>query len=368
MDRFGRMIEAEGRAATLRKLGGLLFGMGMFMVFLRKGSNNFDHNWGSFLLFLVLAVPAVVLYGLGLRGERLQPSGAVIGELAPWRIVFLVFGLLLVPLALFQFIDMIGGTPGATLNVAWVFGVTAALAVVASHEGRATYMSLLAGLALVVVWTALIDKIFNINDGHTSLYRWSLLILAGIFAAAAASLANRADPLDNKRSNELVTVAGITAVLAAGLSIATIVGLTSGVSVAPGGIKSTLLWEIVLLVVSVALVAYGSYRGARGPSYVGAIGIFIFLLVAGFDLNGDPPDGKVIGWPLLLVIAGGAALALSLRPEPGVRRPAATPAATPAAAGAPDTPAAPPAGAPTDAGAPGTPGAPQQPGSGADPF
>jgi hypothetical protein len=328
-----QMIEAEGRPAVLRKVGGLLFGVGMFMIFLRKSSDQFGDTWGDFALFLVLAVPAVVLYGLGLRGDTSRPtggagpSGAAAAVLAPWRAVYLVFGLLLIPLALFQLIDVLGGDTSASLNVFWVFGLTAALGVVGSRAAGATYMSLLAGIAVIISWTALWDKVVGLDD-DLGAYRWLMMLLAGLFVALATMLAGRRDPLESKRSAELVTIAGVTAVIAASLSITDLGGLTGGFFSFDQAAESSMFWEVVLLAVSVALIGYGSYAGTtRGPTYVGAIGLFFFLLIAGLDLNSEDPEGKILGWPLLLVAAGVAGIAAGMQPErPARPRPAPPPA------------------------------------------
>src|SRR5262249_30879755 len=106
---------------ALRKIGGLLLWLGALMIFLPKGAGPESDPWADFPICLVLAVPAVVLYGSVLTRPRT-------GELRVWQVVYSVFGLLFVPLALLQFIQMIGGTPSAALNTFWVFGVTAALA------------------------------------------------------------------------------------------------------------------------------------------------------------------------------------------------------------------------------------------------
>ena len=56
-------------------------------------------------MFLVLAIPAVYLYG-----ERPRP-GPRPASFGPGRRVHSVFGLIFVPLALLQFVDLIGGNP-----------------------------------------------------------------------------------------------------------------------------------------------------------------------------------------------------------------------------------------------------------------
>src|SRR5918999_2657365 len=100
----------EGGAA-LRKLGGLLLGVGALVLLIRR--TNFEDPWGDFPVFLVLALSAVFLYGAGFVAAR--------GVAAPsaWASVFVVFGLAFIPLALLQFVDLIGGNPDAPLNTAW---------------------------------------------------------------------------------------------------------------------------------------------------------------------------------------------------------------------------------------------------------
>ena len=325
MDRIGKAIQDEGRTAVLRKIGGLLFGIGMFTVFMRKGGENFGDQWGNLPLFLVLAIPAVVLFGLGLRGDRFRPVGRVVGDLQPWRSVFLVFGIVFVSMALLQFVELIGGTPGAALNIAWIFGVTGVLALIASRDADASYMTLLGGIALIVAWSALAHKVFDIGE-HLGTYRWLMIAFAALLAFAAMSIRSRAEGVDLKRSNELVTVAGIAAVIGAGLGIGKLAGSLTGGLAGPD-VDSSLLWEMVLLGVAVALVAYGSYAGARGPALVGGIAVFMFVIVAGLDYNDSTPENKLLGWPVFLVIIGLLALLASLRPERRAPRPRQTPEA-----------------------------------------
>ncbi|MGZ5341364.1 MAG: hypothetical protein ACXWED_08155, partial [Solirubrobacterales bacterium] len=78
-------------------------------------------------------------------------------------------------------------------------------------------------------------------------------------------------------------------------------------------IETNNLWDVLLLLISIGLISVGSLIGTRGPVYVGAIGLFLFLLIVGLDLNDDTPDPTKLGiWPVILVIGGGALAALSL--------------------------------------------------------
>ena len=63
--------------------------------------------------------------------------------------------------------------------------------------------------------------------------------------------------------------------------------------------------------VSLLLIAYGARSLTRGPAYIGAIGLLVFIGVVGQDVvaafNAEEGRG-VVGWPLILLI-GGALLA-----------------------------------------------------------
>lgn len=102
-----------------RLLGGLLFAVGAVALFLREVD-----DWADFPLLLVVLVPFMLLYGLGMS----EPIPA------PWRSVFLVGGVLLAPFALLQFVELIDGNPESGLNLAWVFLLVAGLAGAASFR------------------------------------------------------------------------------------------------------------------------------------------------------------------------------------------------------------------------------------------
>ena len=66
---------------------------------------------------------------------------------------------------------------------------------------------------------------------------------------------------------------------------------------------------------------------ARGPAYVGFLGLLAFALFQGAEVNalleGDEPDGSFVGWPLILLLVGAAGLAAGApgrRPPPAAAR------------------------------------------------
>jgi hypothetical protein len=311
---------------ALRKIGGLLLGLAALMIYIRKGpfiSGN-PSQWASFPMLLVLAIPAVYLYGSIL-------SRSQTGELRPWQAVHNVFGLVFVPLALGQFVDVIGGTPTASLNIFWITSATAGFAFYAGARAAVRVQFLLGSIAVIVSWTALWNKILSGGIGaHWGVYRGLLGIIAiGLLAGAlyvwrdnpggddiGASATAPSGDLGLWKASELVTGAGIAAVIGCSLGI-TAIGNLNPLSGSTPPIATSTFWDVMLLIVSLGLVAIGSQIGTRGPVYVGAIGLVLFLAIVGLDLNEgrDANPFKFGGWPWILLILGLVALALSFTRE-----------------------------------------------------
>jgi hypothetical protein len=319
------LLKPDDTRDALRNIGGLLFGLAALMIYIRKGPflTVNPSQWAAFPMFLVLAIPAVYLYG----GVTTRPQT---GELRPWHVVHSVFGLLFVPLALLQFVDMVGGNPNAPLNIFWTFAATAGLAFYAGAVRGVRVQLLLGSLALIVSWTALWDKILSGGIGaHWGIYRGLLGILAiGLLAGAlyvwrtnpggdevAASATAPAGDLGLWKASELLTAAGVAAVIACSLGI-TAIGNLNPLGTGTPPIETTNLWDILLLVFSLGLVGIGSQIGTRGPVYVGGIGLILFLVIAGLDLNSTPPHPFKFGvWPWVLLAAGVIGIGLSYTRE-----------------------------------------------------
>jgi hypothetical protein len=313
------LVKPDDTRDALRKLGGLLLGTAALMIFIRKTQGD---PWGDFALFLVLAIPAALLYGGGVF--TIKETGGP----RPWQAVFSVFGLIFVPLALLQFVELIGGET-SELNTFWIFGVTAALAGYAGLVAGIRFHLLAGSIALIVSWSALWDKILGEEGiaGHIGTYRGVLGILAiGLLVGAVylwrenpgedEHVASATDPGGDQglwKASELFTGAGISAVLACSLGIAQLANVGEAFSpLAFNAPETSLFWDALLLIISLGLIGVGSTVGVRGPVYIGGIGLFLFLLLAGLDLDGDPPDPSNFGvWPIVLLVLGGLGLALS---------------------------------------------------------
>jgi hypothetical protein len=319
------LLRPDETRDALRKVGGLLIGLGAAMIYIRKGPflTGNPEQWAAFPMFLVVAIPALYLYG----SIFTRPQT---GELRPWQAVHNVFGLIFVPFALSQFVDMVGGSPTAQLNLFWIFALTAALAFYAGSRAGVRVQFLLGSIAVIVSWTALWDKILSDGIGaHWGIYRGLLGILAiGLLAAAlyvwrsnpggddiGASATAPSGDLGLWKASELVTGAGIAAVIACALGI-TAIGNLNPLGGGTPPIQTSNFWDVMLLLVSLGLVAIGSQIGTRGPVYVGGIGLVLFLVIAGLDLHDEPPNPFKFGvWPWVLLILGLIAIGLSLTRE-----------------------------------------------------
>ena len=313
------LLAPDDTRDALRKYGGLLVGLGVLMLVLRRQEDS-----GNFLNFLLYAGAAVLLYGEGTFSDRLT------GGVRPWQAVYSVFGLLFVPLALSEFVDLIGdpGDGGEALNVFWIFGVTAALGFYAGAVKGIRFQLLAGSIATIVAWTALWDKLLGDEGiaGHFGTYRGLLGILAILLLAGALYLwrespdsrvtntaVNDGGDQGLWKASELITGAGISAVIACSLGISSIVTTLGPLGFGQFTVVETAqTWDILLLVISLGLVGLGSTIGTRGPVYVGAIGLLLWLFIVGLDLNDDTPEPDKVGlWPIILLVGGGLAIACS---------------------------------------------------------
>jgi hypothetical protein len=307
----------EGRDG-LRTLAGLLLGLGFFMAFARK-SGGLGGGWSDWALFITLLIITVFLYGLGLVGRLITPTAR------PWQSVYVVFGILLVPFLLFQFIQAVGGDATADLNVFWVLLVTAAAATFAALVADVRYSLLLASISVIIGLSALWDKILsNGLIAHYGIYR-GLLVIYGLLLLAGAFAVYRFDPFARLRpggtgaseadrwlrAQDVVTGAAIAAVAAGAITFTAFFSQTSSLF-APPVASPSLLWDLELLVASLLAVIWGSRVGVRGPTYVGAIGLLIFLIDVGSEVGVDVPDSTIVGWPLILALVGAGLFVISL--------------------------------------------------------
>lgn len=323
----------------LRMIGGLAFALGAFVLFIRKaGGSGGEAAWDDLPLLIVLLVPCALLYAVGVLAQR---TGTGTGA-QPWQAVLLVTAVLLAPLALGQLLAVLDSGADSSFHLVWIFGSAAGLAAYAAFRLGASYQALLAALFLVVAWLGFADWV--LDEPGLGTFRVLLIIAAAALLGGALLLRAR----NLSQAPELITAAGLAAVTAGLLGAFETAALLTG-NIFGGGLEGeaqSAFWDIALLVVSAALVAYGARVGARGPAYVGALGLFAFAILTGLELSGrelseileGEPDQSLVGWPLLLLLAGGLALAAGLGlgrgPSSGAGVPAGEPPSQPMAGAA----------------------------------
>jgi hypothetical protein len=291
----------------LRAFGGLLFGLGMVLVMWRKSS--FPDGWGDAAIFFTLAIPCVLLYGVGLAGGRAGDGGRA------WSSIYLVFGVVLLPVTLFAGLVWLGATAGSSLNLAWIFLVTGVAAFAAALLARVRVGCLLGGLALLIAWLTFWDSL--LDKGVVADYGTLRAVFLGaaiVLLLVAAAVAMRGSASDGAAS-DVATTAGIAAVAAGAVSLTALPGgLLYFVGLGGAAGDTTWLWDLYLLAVSIGLVLAGSFGSRRGPTYVGVVGLLIWVNIVGLDAGDDTPEGSLLGWPLIVLVLGVALLALSVLP------------------------------------------------------
>ncbi len=326
------MQQLEQNRDWVRLVGGVVFAVGMLLIFTRK-----SEPWANFPLLLVLAAPCVLLLGLALTGAQ---EGA---GLSGWQSTFLVTGIILLLLTLIQLARVLGvdqplqsSHSGAPV---WTFGIAAATAMMLSLRFDSRVNMLLGALLAAFAGLSLVDWIGS-NPGYKT-FRWVLIVEAIVFLAVATQM--RAERPD--QANYLVDAAGVTAVLAG--SIGYLASAVSGALAAAfaGGTTSAggqgNGWELFLLVVSLLLIAYTAWQNYRGSAYIGFVGLLLFTLTVSGSTS-------LWAWPLILAIGGALAVAASMVGAEAPGGPSGAPAdggGETRAAGAPPAPPPPP-GAP----------------------
>lgn len=259
-----------------------------------------DATWGNGVLLVLTALACALVLGMGLlaplEGERPRS----------YQQVLLFTGLLLGFVALLRFARLLGvddplGTAGSRL---WIFLLVTVGAGWMARTRRSAFCALIAALAGIVTVLAFVDWAFSPAGPATM--RWLLLVLA--IGLVLAALARR--DVQRRESVYLIDAAGV-AILLLGLSfvgalfrILTFVGAPGDL---PGG-----GWKLVLLGAGLGLVAYAGVDRESGPAYLGTLILLLFV-----GLAGTPGDAgaSLWFWPLVLLVLGGTAVGVGLRPR-----------------------------------------------------
>jgi hypothetical protein len=304
LDRVARYLRPPPERLDLVAAGAIALALAVAMVNLR-----FDGVWGRGVLLVVTLLACAVVLGPGMVAER-------DGEFPrPAHTALLVAGLALLAVAIYRLAQAFGvdAPLRASGTAFWTSALFAGIAAVPAW-GRlnSPVCALIETLAGGVALLAFVDWVFEPHGPTTS--RWILLLLIVLYAAATS----RARPSRPRHAVQLVNAAGVAA-----LALIFSFGLPFGAHPRAGT-----WWEIVILVVGLALVAYAILERHRGPGYLAFAVLVGFAVLAG---QRDPEGASLIGWPLLLLLVGGGVLAFALRPARGALPPPPPPAPPPPA-------------------------------------
>jgi hypothetical protein len=288
------MNRIDPERGPLLAAGGVLLAAAVVMLDVR-----FDSVWANGVLLVIEIAAFAATFGLAWRsplGER---------PLAYQATLALAGLVVLVPL-LFRLADVLGVDNINTGTLIWISAIFTALAWLAAQRFDSVGAALLAGVGAAIFVVSVIDKVFDPSGPQT--FRWVFVLLAIGFAAAAAALRGGERP---HFAVAAVDVAGLLVIaLAITFALTRFASAFNPLSSDGGGGAPGFGWKLVLIVGSLAVIAYAAMSRERGPGFIGVIALaFAVFLIA------QPRDGEasIVGWPLILLLAAGAALALGLR-------------------------------------------------------
>ena len=317
MEKLADALRPNDAREVVRVVGGILIGIGMLLVAFRYlGRASFlEKEPNKFVTFLIFALPAVFLYGVGILGRALGSSDR------RWQALYDVFGALLLPLALSTLVNLIDETPDETLMAMLIFAACSAACVFSWMFANVRFQLLLGSVYAAIAWFAFLDKVLSdgLDNREFTTIRALLLVFAGILVVAAFVVRRRGGPEPEEAFGELLVGAGITTLFAFILGPAE---ATSAIFETGTDSRQEMVWDVLNLIVATGLVVFGIGRGLRGPVYVGALLFTVFLFSVGLDLDDETPldlgeedaSSQVLGWPLLVCILGAAAFIWSLIP------------------------------------------------------
>ena len=250
-----------------------------------------DDAWGAGAHLVVTGLACALVLAMALLATLEGESPRA------YQSVLLIAGLALLAVALLRLAQALGADhPVGSGALTWTALVLALTALWCGRTRNSAVCTLIGTAAAGGATLAFVDWAF---DPHgVSTFRWVLLALMAAYTFASL----RERDQRPRHGVALINAAGLAALALAGTF--GLFGLTGHVEAAAG-------WELVLLGAGCGLVAYAGVDREPGPGYLGFFVLAAFVIVAG----PDPSEPSILGWPLLLVLAGGALLVIGLRPR-----------------------------------------------------
>ena len=258
---------------------------------------RFDDEWavGVHLVYSVAAAALAIALTLSVAPGAGRPP--------TWHSTLFVVSFVLGFAALANLADALGADGGLSSGtIVWVGLLLAGLMFWFARVYDSGIAALLDALTTLVVVVAFVDWVFDPDEINT--FRWVLLFTA----AGLAAYGLMGGEEERHRRVGWVNASGVAV-----LGIAGTYGIEAfGRLFEGGGVEAGTGWELVLLAGGAALIAYSATFLRSGPGYLGVANLFAFVILAA-AASGDGPS--LVGWPLVLLLATAALLALALRPD-----------------------------------------------------
>ena len=262
-------------------------------------------RWDPAILLVLTGLGFGLVFGMGLLAPREAPAPRA------YQSILLVAGLVLEAIALYR-LDQVLGTDrplSASGSVVWMAAIVTATAAHAARRVNSATCTLIAAVAGSLTALSFVQWVFDPHGLAT--FRWIMLAIIIGLALGATSLRDR----QRRHAVALANTAGL-----AGLAIGAgylIGGAFAGIAVTSSGVAAGSAhpatgWALVMLAVGFGLLAYGNADQEPGPGYLGFFLLLVFVLTAG--PSGDS-TASLIGWPILLLLVGGAGVVIGLRPR-----------------------------------------------------
>jgi hypothetical protein len=303
-----RRSAVQPEAGPLLAAGAIMLAAAVAML-----DTRLDQSWANGVHLIVAGLAFAFVYRLALLSE--PADGRVAHQSA---LALSGLGLLLLALDRLAHVFGVDSPLNNTGTVMWMSAVFALVAAFSARRFRSLACALLAGLGVAVFVLTFVDKVFDPSGVDT--FRWILFLLVVAFAAAAMRL--RREP-ELPYAVQAVNVAGLlliglAATFAVGLGIAAVNPLAE---TARSSVDVGFGWKAILVIGSLAVLGYATATRERGPGWIGFFALVLTILIIG------SPSGArtIVGWPLVLLLAAGAAFALGLAPRPDRGRAAPPP-------------------------------------------
>jgi hypothetical protein len=307
-----RALTPHPHRGDLIAAGALPLALGLLVM-----NARLDAIWGNGVFLVLTGLACALVLGMGvlapLEGERPRP----------YQTVLLLSGLALGLVALVRLAQVLGVRHPLTSSGAltWMLAVVVVATAWIAHARRSAICALIAALAGVALVLAFVDWVFHPHGPTT--FRWVLLALAAGLVLGALEQRERR----RRESVYLIDAAGLAIALLGATYAGALVRYLGppftaiGVLGIPLGVPGA-GWKLVLLAAGLGLVAYAAVDRERGPAYVGALVLALWVAFVGIP---SATGASLWFWPLALVLLGAAGVALGLRPrrplppEPGLR-------------------------------------------------